>query len=194
MVYLSGSQGMDMKTGKLVAGGVANETTQTLQNLEQVLKAAGSSADRVVGCSVFLKQMSDFNQMNEAYKAFWPQGGALGALPTRVCVQVASLAGSAAVEIQCLAASSDIAADKAPHVVKVHGSPPMPDLPFSAGVTAGGMVYVSGNQGFDKKAGKIVAGGVFNETTQTINNIKDVVEAAGASLADVTSCEVSRKI
>lgn len=191
MVYVSGMQGMDMTTGKLAAGGVGAETAQTLQNLQRVLSAAGSSPDHVVGCSVSLRSIEDFAEMNTAYKNFWPASSAMGGLPTRVCVQVASLAGNASVEIQCSAAISNLPAEKAPKVVKVSGWPDMPGFPFSAGVTADGMAYISGNQGADMKTGKLVAGGAHNETIQTLKNIKEAVEAAGASLADVTSCEVS---
>lgn len=191
MVYASGMLGMDMTSGKLVAGGVGAQTTQALRNLEQVLNAAGSSPDRVVGCSISLRSIQDFTDMNTAYKNFWPARSAMGGLPTRVCVQVAGLAGNADVEIQCSATSSSLPVAKAPKVVKVSGWPDMPNFPFSAVVIADGMAYISGNQGADMKTGKLVAGGIYNETHQTLKNLKEAVEAAGASLADVTSCEVS---
>lgn len=71
MVYMSGTQGMDMATGKLVPGGVKAETTQALKNIQQLLQAAKSNAGRVVACSVSLIDIRDFAEMNEAYKAFW---------------------------------------------------------------------------------------------------------------------------
>lgn len=191
MVYLSGSQGIDMATMKIVPGGVAAETTQTLKNLKQVLEAAGSSTDQVVGCSISLRNISDFAKMNEAYEAFWPKSNAMGGLPSRVCVEVSSLAGEGVVEIECTAATSDIASDKAPKVVKVPGWPDMPNLPFSAAVTAGGVAYISGNQGVDMKTMKRVEGGAGPETTQTLRNIQEAAAAAGAALEDVLRCDVS---
>jgi len=190
MVFLSGSQGMNLTSGKLVPGGVVAETAQTLANLKRVLEAAGSSPERVVGCSVSLRNLSDFDAMNKAYKAFWPEHGALGGLPTRVCVQVGAMAGTGKVEIECTAAGSDVPAERAPKVVKVPGWPDMP-LPFSAGVTAGGIAYISGNQGVDMNTSKLVKGGVGPETTQTLRNIRATAKAAGTSLEDIVACEVS---
>lgn len=191
MVYLSGSQGIDMTTMKIVAGGVAAETTQTLKNLKQVLEAAGSSTDRVVGCSISLRNISDFSKMNEAYEAFWTNSDAMGGLPSRVCVEVSALAGEGVVEIECTAATADIGPDEAPKVVKVPGWPDMPNLPFSAAVTAGGVAYISGNQGIDMRTMKRVEGGAGPETTQTLQNIQEAVTAAGAALEDVLRCDVS---
>jgi len=192
MVYLSGSQGLNMTSMKPVAGGVGPETTQTLENLKLVLEAAGSSPDRVVACSVSLRNISDFTAMNNAYEAFWPKKGTLGGhLPSRVCVEITSLAGAGQVEIECTAAMADLPAAKAPKAVKVPGWPDMPNFPFSAAVTAGGMAYISGNQGRDMNSSKLVPGGVGPETTQTLQNIQEAVQASGGDLADVVACEVS---
>eukprot|EP00931_Biecheleriopsis_adriatica_P017478 TRINITY_DN12532_c0_g1_i2.p1 TRINITY_DN12532_c0_g1~~TRINITY_DN12532_c0_g1_i2.p1 ORF type:complete len:494 (-),score=137.14 TRINITY_DN12532_c0_g1_i2:130-1563(-) len=193
MVYMSGTQGMDMTTGKMAEGGVGAETTQALENLKKVLEAADSSPGRVVGCSVSLTNISDFAEMNKAYEAFWPADGDLGGLPTRVCVEVAALAGSGKVEIQCTAAGSDVPGGEAPKVIKVPGRPDKKGIPFSAAAREDGILYVSGNQGIDMKTFKLVEGGAGPETTQTLQNIKEVVEAAGTSLAEVVACEVSLK-
>jgi len=189
MVYLSGTQGMDMTKMKLVEGGVGAETTQALKNLQSVLEASGSSAGRVVGCSVSLTNMTDFAEMNKAYEAFWPKDAEIGGLPTRVCVEVAALAGSGKVEIQCNAAGAEVSG--APAVVKVPGWPEMKGFPFSAAVKAGGIAYISGNQGVDMHTSKLVGGGAGPETTQTLQDIKEAVEATGAGLEDVVACEVS---
>ena len=187
MVYLSGTQGMNMSTGKLVAGGVQAETTQALKNLEKVLEAANSDAGRVVACSVSLTDMADFGEMNEAYKAFWPKQHGL---PSRVCVEVAALAGTGKVEIQCTAATTDMPHGEIPSVVKVPGWPES-ELPFSAAVKVGGISFVSGNQGVDMKTSKLVSGGAGPETSQTLKDIREAVEASGTSLDEVVACEVS---
>ncbi|CAJ1350513.1 unnamed protein product, partial [Effrenium voratum] len=159
MLYLSGAQGMDMATGKVVSGGVQAETTQALQNLEKVLQAASSNAGRVVACSVSLTNMSDFSEMNQAYQAFWPKSPELGGLPSRVCVEVSALAGTGKVEIQCTAAGTDVPHGEVPSVVKVPGWPEMKGFPFSAGAKVDGIAFISGNQGVDMKTSKLVQGG-----------------------------------
>jgi len=98
-VYLSGMQGVDPTTMKLVPGGIAEETKQTLKNVGDMLKAAGSSMVAIIECEVSLVTMNEFAAMNAAYAAFWPYGEP----PSRIAVQVGSLAGEARVEIKCAA-------------------------------------------------------------------------------------------
>ncbi|CAL1135769.1 unnamed protein product [Cladocopium goreaui] len=190
MVYMSGTQGMDMATGKLVPGGVKAETTQALKNIQQLLQAAKSNAGRVVACSVSLIDIKDFAEMNEAYKAFWPEHAELGGLPSRVCVEVSALAGQGKVEVQCTAAGTDVPHGEIPRAVKVPGWP-KGDLPFSAATKVDSIAFISGNQGVDMNTSKLVEGGAGPETTQTLKDIKAAVEASGTGLQDVVACEVS---
>lgn len=67
-VYVSGCLGMDKTTMQLVPGGAAAQTEMALKNLEAILIAAGSGIDKVVKNSVFLKDLNDFGEVNEAYK------------------------------------------------------------------------------------------------------------------------------
>jgi 2-iminobutanoate/2-iminopropanoate deaminase len=63
-------------------------------------------------------------------------------------------------------------------------------LPFSPGVVSNGLLFVSGQLGTDPKTSKLVEGGIEAETAQVIQNVKRVLEAAGASLDDVVSVTV----
>ena len=67
---------------------------------------------------------------------------------------------------------------------------PVTPYPFSLGVISNGLLFVSGQVGTDSQTSKLVAGGVEAETAQTIQNIKTVLEDAGASLDDVVSVTV----
>ena len=97
-VYTSGQIPIDPQTGNFVAGAIAEQTRQVLENLRAVLQAAGSSLERVVKATVFLKNMSDFAAMNEVY------GEYLGAAkPARSTVAVAELPRGALVEIDLVA-------------------------------------------------------------------------------------------
>ncbi len=69
-------------------------------------------------------------------------------------------------------------------------SVPAAKYPFSLGVISKGLLFVSGQVGTDPQTGKLVAGGVEAETAQTIQNIKTILEAGGASLDDVVSVTV----
>jgi 2-iminobutanoate/2-iminopropanoate deaminase len=97
-VFLSGQTPMDPATQELVSGGVAAQTERALRNLDAVLKAAGSSMEKVVRCGVFLKDMNDFAAMNEVYGRFFPQNP-----PARSTVQAARLPKDCLVEIDIIA-------------------------------------------------------------------------------------------
>ena len=94
-VYTAGQLGIDPKTGNLVEGGVEAQTRQALMNLSAILKASGSSLDKVVKTTVFLKNMNDFSNMNGVYAEFFTHQP-----PARSAVQVAALPKSALVEIE----------------------------------------------------------------------------------------------
>ncbi|CEI99441.1 Putative Endoribonuclease L-PSP [Rhizopus microsporus] len=87
-----------MTSGDIVKGGIKEQTEQVLKNLETVLKASGSSLDKVVKTTVFLKDMNDFVAMNEVYGHFFSSHK-----PARSAVQVARLPKDVDVEIECVA-------------------------------------------------------------------------------------------
>ena len=97
-VFTSGQVALDPATGNVVAGDVAAQTERVLQNLAAVLAAAGSSLNKVVKTTVFLKSMGDFATMNEVY------GKHFGAhRPARSTVEVARLPKDVLVEIDVVA-------------------------------------------------------------------------------------------
>ncbi|KAG1177510.1 hypothetical protein G6F70_002384 [Rhizopus microsporus] len=100
LVYTSGQIALDPATGDIVKGGIKEQTEQVLKNLETVLKASGSSLDKVVKTTVFLKDMNDFVAMNEVYGhvSFFSSHK-----PARSAVQVARLPKDVDVEIECVA-------------------------------------------------------------------------------------------
>ena len=97
-VYASGQIPLDPKTGNLIAGGIAEQTRQVMENLRAILEAGGSSLDRVVKATVFLKNIGDFAAMNEVYGEYLGQ-----AKPARSTVAVADLPRGALVEIDLIA-------------------------------------------------------------------------------------------
>lgn len=98
-VFLAGQLGTDA-TGQLVAGGIGPQTRQTLENIRTLLARAGSSLDRVVKCTVFLADMSEWPAMNEVYTTFFSPGR----YPARTAAGASGLALNARVEIECIAA------------------------------------------------------------------------------------------
>ena len=98
MIYLSAQIGLEPKTGKLVDGGIAAETKQTLENIKAVLLAAGSDLTKVVFVNVYLVDMNDFAAMNEVYGGYFKEP-----YPARATVAAKSLPKNAKVEISAVA-------------------------------------------------------------------------------------------
>jgi 2-iminobutanoate/2-iminopropanoate deaminase len=97
-VFLSGQVAFDPATGNIISGGIDQQTEQVLKNLTAVLTAAGSSWEKVVKTTVYLKNMTEFAQMNEIYAKFCK-----GAPPARSTVEVARLPKDVSIEIDVIA-------------------------------------------------------------------------------------------
>jgi len=98
LVFISGQGALEPATGALVEGGIAEQTTRALENLKGIAEAAGSSLDRAVKVTVFLKDINDFAAMNEVYARFFPKNR-----PARTTVEVARLPRDLRVEIDMIA-------------------------------------------------------------------------------------------
>lgn len=98
-VFTAGQVGIDPATGKLVGGGVEEQTRRALHNLQAVLAAAGTSLENAIKVTVFLTDMGAFPLMNRVYAEFFPKDP-----PARTCVGVAGLPLGAVVEIEVVAA------------------------------------------------------------------------------------------
>ncbi len=94
----SGQVPIDPATGEFVAGGIVEQTRQSLTNVKAILTAAGLTMDNVVKTTVFLKNMSDFAAMNAVYAEFFTEGQ----YPARSAVEVAALPKGALVEIETI--------------------------------------------------------------------------------------------
>ena len=98
LLFLSGQIPLDPATGSLVDGGVEAQTVQVFKNIEAILKAGGTSFDRVVTATVYLADMNDFAKVNEIYATYFSAPA-----PARATVQVARLPKDCRVEIQVIA-------------------------------------------------------------------------------------------
>ena len=96
-LYVAGQEGIDDK-GKLVPGGIGAESKAALARIESIVRAAGFDLKDVVSVTVFLADIHDFPEMNQAYKAIMPDPK-----PARATVQVAGLVNDARIEISAIA-------------------------------------------------------------------------------------------
>ena len=96
-VYTSGQLPLNPATGTM-PNGIEAQTKQSLDNVKAVVEAGGSSLDRVVKVTIFLKDMNDFAKVNEIYATYFT-----GEAPARSCVQVARIPRDALIEIEAVA-------------------------------------------------------------------------------------------
>jgi len=97
-IFTSGQIAIDPSTQQVMTGDVAAQTERVLQNLSEILEAAGSGLGKVVRCTVFLKSMNDFAAMNQVYGKYFSS-----APPARSTVEVARLPKDLLVEIDVIA-------------------------------------------------------------------------------------------
>ena len=98
LVFVAGQLGVSPE-GKLVEGGIAEQTEQVMQNLTAILQEAGSGLDRLLKTTVFLVDLGDFAGMNEVYARHVGDRP-----PARSTIEVAALPSGALVEIEAIAA------------------------------------------------------------------------------------------
>lgn len=100
LVFISGQIPIIPATGEIVQGNIKLQTKQVLENLKNILEAAGSSLDRVVKTTVFMKDLNDYAAINDVYKEFFPRKP-----PARAAVQAARLPKDVGIEIEAIAFS-----------------------------------------------------------------------------------------
>jgi 2-iminobutanoate/2-iminopropanoate deaminase len=98
MAYLSGQIPLDPATNQILEGDIVVQTTRVLDNLTAVLEACGSSMDRVVKTTVYIKDMGEFAKMNEVYGKYFTENQ-----PARSTVEAARLPRDVRVEIDAIA-------------------------------------------------------------------------------------------
>ena len=97
-IFVSGQLPIDMPSGELIIGDINKETELALTNIKSILETAGSSLEKVVKVTVYLKDMADFLQMNETYGRFFTENP-----PARAIAEAARLPKDVSVEIECIA-------------------------------------------------------------------------------------------
>lgn len=97
-LFTSGQIPIDPDTGNIVVGDIQRETVQVLENLKAVIEEAGANLNQVVKTTIFIKDMNQFNLINEIYAKFFPDKP-----PARSCVEVARLPKDVNIEIEAIA-------------------------------------------------------------------------------------------
>ena len=97
-LYCSGQIAINPETGNLVMDNITNETTQVMKNISEVLKAADMNFSNVVKCSIFMKSMGDYNEINKVYAKYFTKNS-----PAREALEVSALPKNVNVELSVIA-------------------------------------------------------------------------------------------
>lgn len=98
MVYCSGQIALDAASMQVVEGGIEEQTRVVMNNIDTILKEAGSGFSKVLKCSIFLDDMDDFPKVNEIYGSYFDSEP-----PARETVAVKTLPKNVLIEISCIA-------------------------------------------------------------------------------------------
>lgn len=97
-LFLSGQVPLDPKTGEFVKGDIGQQTKQVLENIAGILESQNLGMEDVVKATIFLKNIENFNQVNEVYSSYFPTSP-----PARSTVEVARLPRDVEIEIEAIA-------------------------------------------------------------------------------------------
>lgn len=97
-LYCSGQIAINPQTGDLVIDNITNETMQVMRNISEVLKAADMDFSNVVKCSIFMKDMNDYSEINKVYSMSFIEEP-----PAREAIEVSALPKNVNVEISVIA-------------------------------------------------------------------------------------------
>ena len=107
MIFVSGQLPYNPKNRELLTGGIKEQTEQVLLNLRSILEEGGAHLDDVVKVTIFMKNLGDFDAMNEVYELFFPNNEhSTNLLPARSTVEVSRLPRDAGIEIDAIAVIS----------------------------------------------------------------------------------------
>jgi aminoacrylate peracid reductase len=172
LLFMAGLVARNGRDNSFVDGDVAAQTKVVLDNATELLKAAGMGPEHVVSSKVYLTDLASFQQMNTAYRGFFSSSP-----PARATVKAGLAGPQSNVEITMVASSAkrDVISD---------GRPANPNL--SAAIRSGNRVYGSGMLGNTADN----QGDTSKQTAETLTRIRQTLQAAGCSPADVVDAVV----
>ena len=178
-IYVSGTLATD-DSGRIVPGDIKVQTKRVLENLGQILEAAGSGMQDVLTVTVYLANVSDFAAMNEVYKTRWPKDP-----PARTTVSAKLVLPGAIVEMSAVAVpkSGERKVVQPPEWLK---SP----LPYSYGVLSGDTLFMAGLVSRSGKDNTPVEGDMKAQVGVVMKNAGEILKSAGMGYGDVVSSRV----
>ncbi len=190
---------IDVATGRLVIGGIEEQTRQCLKNIKAILNSIDVPFDDIVKINVFVKNIADTEAVNSVYTTFFPDSSiarAVGYMPARTLVEVKELPMGALVGIEAVVSHGDgtppqAIEDRHGIVIKANNTPNAPVCSLSTQTVAFSHYNnISGQLPIDAKTNKLIDGGIKEQASQCLTNIKEIVESIEHSLEDVVKVNI----
>ncbi len=190
---LSAQLPIDPSSGEVVAGGAREQTEQCLKNIKAILESIDHVLDDVVRLTVFVKNISDVDAVDEAFTTFFPSY-----VPTRTTVGVAALPSDALVQIEALVSNGEGTIPDAPQagdlVIVARNTENAPNSPLSTQTVAFSHYNnLSAQLPIDPATGELVAGGATEQAEQCFKNIKAILESIDHVMDDVVRITIFAK-
>lgn len=187
---LSAQLPIEPNTGKLVAGGIKEQAEQCFKNIKEILGSIDHVMSDIVRITVFVKNIKDIDAVDEVYKTFFPTY-----VPTRTTVAVAALPMDALVQIEANVTHGEGTIPNAPQsgdLIKItNNTANAPSSPLSTQTVAFSHYNnLSAQLPIDPKTGRLVTGGVKEQTGQCLTNIKGILESINVPLDDIVKINI----
>ena len=196
---LSAQLPIDPKSGRLVEGGVKEQTAQCLKNVKAILESIDVPFDDIVKINVFLKNLSDNEAVNEVYTTFFPDSAiarAVAYFPARTTVAASALPMDALVQIEAVVSHGDgtppqLVEDRHGLITEANNTVNAPKDALSTQTVAFSHYnHISAQLPIDPKSGRLVAGGVKEQAGQCLKNIKAIIESVDHVMEDVVKVNI----
>lgn len=190
---------IEPSSGKMIIGDVKKQTTQCLTNIKMILESINVPLDDIVKVTVYLKDLSDMEAVNEVYSTFFPDSAiarTLGYVPARTFVSASELPLNALVQIDAVISHGDgtppqAVEDRHGIVIKPNNTPDAPmDSLSTQTVAFSHYNHISAQLPLDVKTNEIIDGDVKEQTKQCLTHIKTIVESIGHVMDDLVKVNI----
>lgn len=189
-------------TGRVVEGGIKEQTKQCLKNIKAIVDSIDVPFDDIVKISVFLTNLADLEAVNEVYATFFPDSAiarTIAYVPARTVIIASGLPMGALVQIEAVVSHGDgtppqAVEDRHGLIIEPHNTDNAPKCSLSTQTVAFSHYnHLSAQLPIEPKSGKLVAGGVKEQAEQCLKNIKAIIESIEHSMRDVVKVNIALK-
>ena len=189
---------LDPGTGRPILGDVAAQTAQCLRNVKAILTSVDVPFDDIVKVTIFVKNLADASVVDEVYKTFFPDSGiarAVNYLPARTVVPVKDLPYHCDVAVEAVVSHGDgtppqAIEDRHGLIIEACNTDAAPKCPYATqSVAFSHYNNISGQLPLDLD-GKLIAGGVTEQTAQCLAYVKAIIESVDHAVEDIVKVNV----